>query len=162
MAGVDLLDLLAGDHATLLAADDSSVVGLVSQHLGVERDLLYQGIQEFCVDGEEMVDSLRGKEQLLEERLSAFEADPTSDNRGALQGALGRHIDDQEALFPELRRCIPGWWLTQVVDMVPMIMGGSPTHGHRRLSESGPIGEVVEDISSITDHIRDHTHRHQK
>ena len=159
MTGPDLLDLLAGDHRNLLAADDEGLVGLLSQHLSVERDLLYQGISQFCLDEEGMVEGLRRNEGALEERMSGFEAGATAEHRAALHQALQGHIEAVEGLFPELRRCLPGWWLTQVVDMVPMIIGGSPTHGHRRLAESGPIGEVVEDLSSIADHIRDHTHR---
>lgn len=159
MAGTDLIDLLAADHQTLLEAEDSSLVMLLSQHLSIERDLLYQGITEYCIDSEQTLRRLRNSDASLEACMSEYESEQTQQSRVALDQALHTHIDTLDLLFPELRKCIPGWWLTQSVDMVPMIIGGSPTHGHRILSESGPIGEVAEDIAAIADHIRKRVHK---
>lgn len=159
MADIDLIDLLAADHQTLVEADDTSLVSLLSQHMSVERDILYQGITEYCLDGEGTVQALRGEERRLEDAMSAFESRPEEANRAALRVAVSTHIASLETLFPELRKCIPGWWLSQVVNMVPAVIGGSPTHGHPSLAAGGPVGEVAEDLSAIADYIRNRAHR---
>lgn len=158
MADIDLIDLLAADHQTLLESENASLVSLLSQHMSIERDLLYQGITEYCLDGEQTVQGLRGAERQLEAAISAFESSPDDANTAALRSAVRAHVARLDALFPELRRCIPGWWLSQVVDMVPLVIGGSPTHGHPSLAEGGPIGEVAEDFSAITDYLRNRVH----
>lgn len=160
MADTDLIDLLIADHQTLLGAQEAAVVADLSQHLSIERDLLYRGIEEFCIDGEQTVGRMRRDDLALEVAMKDFESAATPEHRAALERALENHIAyQQDHLFPELRKCIPGWWLIQVVDMVPLVIGGSPTHGHRHLSESGPVREVAEDLSSIADYIRDRGHR---
>jgi hypothetical protein len=159
MADLDLIDLLVADHQNLMEVDDDHVVTLLSQHLSLERDLLYQAITEFCPDGERTAERLRSHEGGLEQAMAQFESSVNVENGAALDEALRAHIDELESLFPELRKSIPDWWLTGVLDMVPVIIGTSPTHGHRHLGESGPIGEMREDLSSITDWIRDRRHR---
>lgn len=161
MAEMDLLDLLLADHRNLLEGRERNLVAAVSQHLSVERDLLYPAIREFCLDGEEIVEGLRHSERALEERLSDLEAAPTAEHQSELDQALRDHAAMETHLFPELRRVIPGWRLVEVLDTVPISIGGSPTHAHPRLAEGGPMGEVVEDVTSVADRLRDRA-QHQK
>ena len=73
MAELNLLDLLSADHQNLLEAAPGIRVLEVSQHLSVERDLLFPTISHHVSNGKEIVDYLRDSERQLEERLSEFE-----------------------------------------------------------------------------------------
>ena len=157
MSDLDLLDLLAADHENLLESGPL-VVTIVSQHLSVERDLLYPIIRESCRDGDALVDGLREVERRLEQRLRDFEPDPSAGPRSALDEAIREHVDYQAKLFPRLRREIPRSALEAALPTVPLSIGGSPTHAHPNLAEGGPAGEVVEDVVSVIDHVRDRLH----
>ncbi len=157
VADLDLLDLLSGDHGNLLGEPEPDVLA-ISQHLSVERDLLYPLIRHHLPDGDAVVNRLRHSEGTLEELLAGFEASATDDARSRLARAVRRHITQQERLFVRLRREVPPAALTRPVETVPLSIGGAPTHGHRSLAEGGPMGEIVEDVTSVADHVRDRVH----
>lgn len=155
MTEIDLLDLLAADHRNLLSAGITTVVAEISQHLAVERELLYPLITRHCERGEEILERLRLTEHRLEDRMSELETGSTRAGRRTLDEAVEEHARQQEMLFPELRRSIPASALRAVLDTVPLSVGGAPTHAHPFLAEGGPAGEIAEDLASVTDRIRD-------
>lgn len=157
MADLDLLDLLSGDHGNLLEARKPSVL-TISQHLSVERDLLYPVIRRHLPGGDAVVERLRHSERRLEELLASVEASATEDARARLARAVRLHVTQQERLFVRLRREVPGAVLTRPVGTVPLSIGGAPTHGHRALAEGGPVGEIMEDVTSVADHLGDRVH----
>lgn len=158
MADLDLLDLLSGDHGNLLDEAEPRVQE-ISQHLSVERDLLYPLIHHHLPGGEAVVERLRHSERRLEELLEAAEASTTDDDaRIRLARAVRHHVSQQERLFVRLRRELPPAVLVRPVQTVPLAIGGAPTHGHPGLAEGGPVGEIVEDVTSVADHVRDRVH----
>ena len=162
MPEVDLLDLLTADHKNLMSADPRSIVAGTAQHLSVERDLLYPAVREYVDGAEELLDSFRASERLVEERLAAFEHDPTPDARLALETSIRAHAKSLESVFPELRNRIPKGVLDELTETVPLTIGSAPTHAHRNLAEGGIIGELAEDVDSVADHLRDRLHpRHE-
>lgn len=158
MADVDLIDLLSADHGNLLAAGPQTVVSQVSQHLAVERELLYPAIRHHCREGGRLVDGLREADRALEERLAELESDPTPESGARLDEAIRDHVASLERLFPRLRREIPVDRLVEAVETVPWSIGGAPTHPHPRLA-GNRLGEVVEeDLASVSNHVRDRAH----
>ncbi|HET9076986.1 MAG TPA: hemerythrin domain-containing protein [Acidimicrobiales bacterium] len=156
MPDLDLLDLLSADHQLLLAGAPG--VARVSQHLSVERDLLYPVIRHRVAGGEAVVAELRRQERRLEDRLAAVEADPTPLEQERLMEAIGDHAAQQEDLFARLRGLIPAEDLRAPMETVPLSIGGAPTHAHPQLAEGGPRGELAEDVASVADHLRDRVH----
>ncbi len=134
------------------------MVADVSQHLSVERDLLYPAIRDFCEKGDAVIERLRSSERRLEAQMAELESGATPERRGRLDAAIRDHISLQDGLFPELRQLIPASRLTAVLETVPLSIGGAPTHAHPRLAEGGAMTEVVEDVTSIADHLRDLAH----
>lgn len=156
VADLDLLELLAADHQRLLGEEPPSVADL-SQHLSVERDLLYPAIRHHVEHGDAVVQRLRRAERRLEDSMADLEhggaAQPERVIR--LMSALREHVDTQERLFTGLRRVLPPESLVRSAQTVPLSIGGSPTHAHPHLAEGGPMGEIVEDLASVSDHVRD-------
>ncbi len=134
------------------------MVADVSQHLSVERDLLYPAIRDFCENGDAVIERLRGSERRLEAQMAELESGATPERKSRLDAAIRDHISIQDGLFPELRQLIPASRLTAVLDTVPLSIGGAPTRAHPRLAEGGAMTEVVEDVASIADHLRDLAH----
>ena len=130
----------------------------VSQHLSVERDLLYPLISHHITNGKDIVDDLRHAERQLEERLGDFESDATEEHGERLKETIEEHIAQHEELFTRLRELLPESELLKPVETVALSIGGSPTHAHPHLAESGPIGKVIEDLTSAADHTRDWLH----
>lgn len=159
MPDLDLLELLSADHRNLLAEEPPSVADL-SQHLSVERDLLYPVIHRYAEHGEAIVHGLRRDERLLEDRMADMEVTttPEEERSARLAAAVRGHVQTQEALFVELRRSLPAAALIRSAGTVPLSIGGSPTHAHPHLAEGGPVGEIVEDLASVSDHMRDRLH----
>jgi Hemerythrin HHE cation binding domain len=155
---LDLIDFLLADHQILLDADPAPRVVDVSQHLSVERDLLYPVITDHAVDGAAVVEDLRHAERQLEERLRDFERAATDEHRERLRGAIVDHVDSQEQLFARLRGEIPETALLASTDSIALSVGGSPTHAHPHLAEGGLIGHLVEDVTSAVDHTLDRLH----
>lgn len=159
MAELDLLDLLSADHRNLLGTAKEALITAASQHLSVERDLLYPAIREYCAQGEAIVERLRRSERRLEERMADFELRPSKEHEARLDEALREHTAAQDKLFPDLRRQIPSARLTAVLSVVPLSIGGSPTHAHPHLADAGALGAVVEDVTSVANHVRDRARR---
>jgi predicted DNA-binding protein YlxM (UPF0122 family) len=156
-----LLDYLSADHQNLLEAEPDLSVAEVAQHLSVERDFLYPAISEHVADGQTIVEDLRHAERRLEERLKDFEKHPSPENRDQVQQAIGDHITTQEQLFVRLREVIPEPALVEPLESIPLSIGGAPTHAHPLLAEGGPLGKLIEDLTSAADHTIDHLH-HKK
>jgi hypothetical protein len=159
MAEADLLDFLSVDHQTLLGADSQTVVSQVSQHLGVERDLLYPAIRQHCQEGHALIDRLRDADRALERQLSDFESSRTSEAKTKLDMAIREHVDFLDPLFEQLRKDIPAAQLAEAGTMVPWSIGSAPTHPHPHLA-GNPMGEALEeDVATVADHIRDWARR---
>lgn len=159
MADLDLIDLLTADHRNLLSGPAPDIKA-VSQHLGVERDLLYPAIRHHVRGGEAVLGDLRRSERSLEAILEEAERPDHGTAAGAevmaaLREAIRGHAAEQEALFPRLREEIPEEDLVRPVATIPLSIGGAPTHAHLRLATAGPAGEVAEDAASVTDHLHD-------
>lgn len=152
---LDLLDFLSADHQTLLEAAPAPRVADVAQHLSVERDFLYPAIGHHVAYGEAIVEDLRRSERQLEEQLREFEKNATAEHRERLRAAIADHVDSQEQLFTRLRDLIPEAALLTPSELIALSVGGSPTHAHPHLADGGLIGEIVEDITSATDHAFD-------
>lgn len=155
---LDLLDLLSADHRTIAGADPRHVVADVAQHVQVERDLLYPAIREYATDAKSTLEDLRRAERSLEQRLSDYENDPSTDKFSAVQAEIREHVEMQEPLFEELRQSVPDWRLRELAAIVGFSIGGAPTHAHPHIPESGPIGEVAEELAGVADHLRDRLH----
>lgn len=163
MTDLDLLELLSADHRILLEEPAPNVSEL-SQHLSVERDLLYPAIRHHLPDGEAVVGDLRRSERRMETLLEAYEKGPGADSElpGELRQAVCEHVTGQERLFTRLRQEIPAADLVRPVATIPLSIGGSPTHGHVRLATGGPAGEVAEDAASAADHWHDRVARDRR
>jgi hypothetical protein len=161
VAELNLLDYLSADHENLLEAAPAPRVLEVSQHLSVERGFLYPAIEEHVPNGKAIVGDLRNAERRLEERLRDVEKDATSEHRDQLEAAIGDHVTFQEELFARLRGLIPESALLTPSEVIALSIGGAPTHAHPHLAEGGLLGEIVEDVTSAADHVRDHLH-HRK
>ncbi len=161
MRDVDLLELLSADHQNLITDESDSFVATLTQHLTVERTLLYPAIEKYESGGKAIVEDLRGADHLLEVRLAALEADPTPENYGAVDAALRAHVDRREVLYPELRRTIPASHLEELAGEVPLTIGGSPTHPHPHLPDHGALGEVAEQLEVIADRLHDKLHHEE-
>lgn len=157
---LNLLDFLSADHQNLLVAAPTIRVIEVSQHLSVERDFLYPAISHHATEGEAIVGDLRHAERKLEDCLRDFETDGTPEHRERLQAAIEDHVASQEELFTRLRSLIPEPELLTPSESIALSVGGAPTHAHPYLSEAGVVGEVLEDIASVADHVRDRLHHH--
>jgi hypothetical protein len=155
---INLLDLLSADHTALRDAAPAPSVSEVSQHLAVERDFLYAAIVHHVENGEGIVEDLRHAERRLEECLRGVE-DATPGHLERLQEAIGDHVTVQEELFTRLRRLIPESALLTPSEAIALSIGGAPTHAHPHLAEGGLIGAVVEDFTSVEDHMLDRLHR---
>lgn len=160
MPDLDLLDLLSADHKNVLAAGPGEIVVEVSQHLSVERDFLYPEIRQYVEDGAGVLDRLRDADHLVEESLRTFDKGPSAQARSSLDKAIAAHVRLFERLLPTLRDQIPSSRLQELVESVPLSLGGSPTHPHPHLAEGGILGEVIEDAASVADHLRDALHPH--
>jgi hypothetical protein len=158
MPDLNLLDFLSADHERLLEAAPPTVLD-VSQHVSVERDFLYSAVNEHVADGETIVDGLRRAERRLEERLRDFERHATPEHREKLQAEIGDHVTSQEELFARFRELIPESALVIPSEVIALSVGGAPTHAHPILAHGGLIGELIEDVASAADHVRDHLHR---
>ena len=158
MPDLDLLDFLSADHQTLVEATPAPRVADVSQHLSVERDLLYPVINHHVAYGEGIVEDLRTAERQLEEKLRDFEKDPIADQGERLRAAIAEHVDSQKQLFTRLRDLIPEAALLTPSESIALAVGGSPTHAHPHLADGGLIGDLVEDITSAVDHTLDRLH----
>lgn len=154
MADLDLLDLLSGDHSNLLDEREPSV-HVISQHLAVERELLYPVIRHHLPGGDALVERLRHSERRLEELLGELEGTSSDATRSRVSRAVRHHVSQQERLFVRLEQEIPPAALVRPVGTVPLSLGGAPTHGHPSLAEGGPAGEIREDATSVADHLRD-------
>lgn len=164
MADVDLLELLSADHRILLEEPAPNVSEL-SQHLSVERDLLYPAIRHHLPDGETVVADLRRSERHIETLLEAYErrrGGESDDLPGELRQAVCEHVTSQERLFARFRQEIPEADLVRAVATVPLSIGGSPTHAHVRLAAGGPAGEMAEDAASAADHWHDRVARDRR
>jgi hypothetical protein len=157
MPVLNLLDFLSADHQHLLEAASPTVLD-VSQHLSVERDFLYAAISEHIADGEAIVAGLRQAERRLEEHLRDFEKQATPRHREELQAAIGDHVTVQEDQFGRFRELIPESALVFRSEVIALSIGGAPTHAHPNLAHGGLIGELIEDVTSAADHMRDHLH----
>ena len=155
---MDLLDYLSADHQTLLEAEPAPRVIDVSQHLSVERDLLYPAIRHHAASGEAIVEGLRRAERQLEELLRDFERDGTAEHRERLRAVIADHVESQEQLFSRLRELVPEDALLAPSESIALSIGGSPTHAHPHLAEAGLIGHLIEDVTSAADHALDHLH----
>jgi hypothetical protein len=153
-----LLDYLSADHENLLEALPAIGVAEVSQHLSVERDFLYPVINDHLGDGEAVVADLRHAERQLEDRLKDLEKADTPEHRERLDKAIRDHVTSQEDLFTRLDGLIPESALLTPSESIALSIGGSPTHAHPHLAEGGLLGELVEDVTSATDHARDRWH----
>ena len=158
MPDVDLLELLSADHQNLMSDESDSFVATVTQHLTVERTLLYPAIEKYESGGKAIVEDLRGSDHVLELRLAALEAAPTPGNHGAVDAAIRAHVARREVLYPELRRTIPASELEELAGEVPLTVGGSPTRPHPHLPEHGALGEVAEQLEVIADRLHDKLH----
>lgn len=127
----------------------------MSQHLSVERDLLYPVIGHHVAYGEAIVEDLQRAERQLEEQLRDFEKGATAEHRERLRVAIADHVDSQEQLFTRLRDLIPEAALLASSESIALSIGGSPTHAHPYLAEGGRLGEIIEDIASAADHAFD-------
>jgi hypothetical protein len=152
------LDLLSADHRNLVSAEADVLVSAVTQHLTVERDLLYPAVTTYADDGEAIVEDLRAGARLLEERLAELEEDPSADHQVGAQAAIQQHIDNQRRLFPQLRESIPGDTLRELADKIRFSIAGSPTHPHPHLPDTGLIGELAEGLAGVADQLRDELH----
>jgi hypothetical protein len=161
VADLNLLDLLSADHQNLLEAAPAIEVLEVSQHLSVERDLLFPLISDRLSNGNDIVEDLRQAERELEERLRDFERDATEEHEGRLKETIEEHVTEQEQLFARLRELLPESDLLKPVETVALSIGGAPTHAHPHLAEGGAIGELIEDVTSVADHTLDRLH-HRK
>jgi hypothetical protein len=155
---VDLLDLLTVDHQRLLSAGSRSIVAETAQHLSVERDLLYPAVRDYVEGAENLLERFRASERPVEERLSAFERDPTPEARLALETSIREHAKRLESVFPALREQIPQDVLDELTETVPLAIGSAPTYAHQNLAEGGIVGELAEDLDSVADHLRDRIH----
>ena len=158
MPDLDLLDFLSADHETLLEAGPVPRVADVSQHLSVERDLLYPAINHHVAYGEAIVEDLRNAERDLEEKLREYEKGPIAEHRDRLRAAIAAHVDTQKELFTRLRDLIPEAALLTPSESIALSVGGSPTHAHPHLADGGLIGDLVEDFTSAVDHTLDRLH----
>lgn len=161
MSDPDVLDLLSADHQNLASAEPGSLVPVVMQHLTVERDLLYPAIDEYLSDGDEVLRTLRATDRGLEERLAAFEQDPSPLHENEVRAAIGEHIESRDRLFGQLRDGLPEEVLQDLLDTVSLSIGGSPTHPHPGWPDHGAAGEVAEVIATVADHLRDRFHGHR-
>jgi len=157
MPDLNLLDFLSADHQRLLEAAPPTVLD-VSQHLSVERDFLYEAVSEHMANGEAIVAGLRQAERRLEERLRDFERHATPEHREKLQAEIGDHVTGQEEQFASFRELIPEAALVIPSEVIALSVGGAPTHAHPNLAHGGLIGELIEDVTSAADHVRDHLH----
>jgi hypothetical protein len=155
---LNLLDFLTADHQSLLEAAPAPKISDVSQHLSVERDFLYPVISDHAPDGPATVGGLRHAERELESRLRDFERDANPEHVERLAAAIADHVAFQKELFTRLRGLIPEAELLTASESIALSIGGAPTHAHPRLAEGGLVGEVIEDIASVADHLRDRLH----
>jgi hypothetical protein len=159
---LNLLDLLSGDHQNLRDAAPAPSVLEVSQHLAVERDFLYPAIVDHVDDGDAVVEDLRNAERQLEQRLREVEEDTAHGSLERLQAAIADHVRVQEELFSRLRESIPESALLTPSEAIALSIGGAPTHAHPHLADSGLIGEIVEDFTSVEDRLLDRLHGKRK
>jgi hypothetical protein len=122
VADLNLLDLLSADHQNLLEAAPAIEVLEVSQHLSVERDLLFPLISDRLSNGNDIVEDLRQAERELEERLRDFERDATEEHEGRLKETIEEHVTEQEQLFARLRELLPESDLLKPVETVALTL----------------------------------------
>ena len=81
--------------------------------------------------------------------------DATEEHGERLKETIEEHVRQQEELFTRLRELIPESELLKPVETIALSIGGSPTHAHPHLAESGPMGKLIEDVTSAADHTLD-------
>lgn len=165
MPDLDVLDLLSADHQNLLAAASEAAaleISEISQHLSVERDFLYPEIRYYLQDGDVVVDRFHKTEELIERKLVELDRQVTPESQNALEDAVRGHVELFDQVLPALREQIPVARLQKLAEIVPIAIGSAPTHPHRHVGEGGVIGEVIEDVESVADHVRDRLHPHHQ
>src|ERR1700730_10758645 len=148
----DMFELFSADHRRLtdLVVEDTfepAVIRELSMHLAAETRLLYPAVERYLDGGDDITTQLRHDDHQLEELLATLESDgPSPENIDHLRAMVERHVDSQEAVFPDAKRWIPDHELDSLGQEVSRTIREAPTHPHPHLPDHGFLEPAADAI----------------